>query len=204
LLGARDRVDVDRERLLVAEPLLRELPPDLRPVDDLLFVELLDRLFDVLPVEALRVDFLPDEPFDPPLERPLDELFFCVRVFVWAMSSVLSDQLREPALLELRELGPEPFRLRPDELRDERPFELDRLDDLLLTSPSSIFPRQPSSASSSSSAWALNRCRSPRTARFAKRIPRPAFSSRLSGLTSRETSMRVSRGASSWNVTTPV
>src|SRR3712207_8810751 len=43
-----------------------------------------------------------------------------------------------------------------------------------------------------------------RTARFTNRIPRLAFSTRLSGSTSRVTSIRVRRSDSSWKVTTPL
>src|SRR3954447_2282397 len=73
-----------------------------------------------------------------------------------------------------------------------------------LTLPSSIVPRQPPSAPSSSSIRALNRWRSARTARFVKRMPRPIFSSIPCGSTSRLISILVSRSDSLWKVTTPV
>jgi hypothetical protein len=174
----------DRVRLLALfEPLLLLVEP-------LLLVELLLRVEPLLLVEPLL---------------PL-ALFFrlLVLVVVVAIVSLLGCQFRELDLREPLAFGLEPFRLFDELLLDREPPE-DLRSVLLLTSPSSIVPRQPpSSASSSISAWALNRCRSPRTARLVKRIPRPIFSRRLSGWTSSVTSSRVNRGASSWNVTTPV
>ncbi len=157
LLAERERVEPDFALLELRERLLGFL---VEPVFALL--EFRERLL------AFRV-----EPFrvEPPLLFPralepffwllepffwLLEPFFCVRVLVWAMLPSPFGQLRDPALRELRELGPEPFRLRPEEPREDLPLlDFDRLDFrsvFRLTSPSSIVPRQPPSSSSSSSA----------------------------------------------------
>jgi hypothetical protein len=141
LLAERERVDPD---FALLEPFERLAAFRVEPEFVLL------ELRELLP---FRVEPFREAPL-PLLVVPL-ELFFCVRVFVWAMLPSPFGQLRDAALREPRELGPEPFRLLPDEPRDDRPLDPDRLDFrsvFRLTSPSSIVPRHPPSSSSAISA----------------------------------------------------
>ena len=187
------------------EPLFFRLEPErlpllLRPFDDdrlLAVVRLLPLLDEPLPFDELlpRLDVLPLR-FDE-LLLPLDELL-----------PPLEELLPRLDAERLRELEAEDFD-RPDAEDFDRPDDELRLrapDDerWRLTSPSSITPRQDPVSSSSIITYALKRARSARIARFTCRIPRPAFSIREPGSTSIFTSTCVSRGATSWKVTTPV
>jgi hypothetical protein len=156
----------------------------------------------------------PEDRLRPPLEEPDDRL----RPPLEEPEDRLRPPLEEPED-RLRPLLDEPDdRLRPpDELAACARLPLARREPLPppdceasfsspsdeVTSPSSMVPRQAPDSSSFIITWALKRCRSARMARLTCRAPRANFSISEPGSTSTLSSIRVSRGASSWNVTTP-
>jgi hypothetical protein len=133
----------------------------------------------------------------------------------WPLLPELRDLLEPLELRELPELRERPELRELPELRDllllvdagSPPLELwerrrlrdppERRSVRCFTSPSLIVPRQPSSASSSSSTTALKRWRSALTARLANRMPRAIFSSMPWGSMSTSTWTLVRRSASS-------
>lgn len=143
----RELADFDAPLLDLLEPRDRELG-DRELEADLLDPPARDLDFGLVPFERLVVLF-PEAPLLFPERLPPDFVCDFGFVLVCAMvNSFLDRQLLEPDL-RAPLVGSEPFLLRLD---DPLPLELERLEALRsvfdLTSPSSMVPRQPSSASS--------------------------------------------------------
>jgi hypothetical protein len=146
------------------EPLLLFFRPDARDPPLPPFDEDLDRLDDDL--ERPDVD-APERPEDAAFERLPDERLPDER----PPDEPLPEERLPDERLPDERLPDErlPDELRPDELRPDERLRLDPeldADDLLLTSPSSILPRQAPLSSSSMRTCALKRARSARTARL--------------------------------------